>query len=226
MSSCRKSKLPLLFSLKARRLGDAAQARSGDLAVFALEYRQADLDVEVGAEAIEFLAAPGFRRRIRQRERGRQRCSRARYFVQKSLDVLTRDRARTIGEQQACGKLLPRSASRAFDRLPGQIAAAPAEPAAGLGESGGKRIGQRIAAHRPLRLEMHDALDVRVGRRAGALGARRGQDVGQRLAERLGGHRRQIVGFLAVSIAALDAAVWPVRNCGSTRSRSSSTSAG
>jgi hypothetical protein len=82
--------------------------------------------------------------------------------------------------------------------MPGQIAAAPAKPAAGLGEFGGKRIAQRIAAHRLLRLQMHDALDVRVGGRAGALGARRGQDIGQWLGDRFGRHRRKIVGLVGL----------------------------
>ncbi len=165
--------------------------------MLALEYRQADLDVEVGAEAIELLAAPGFRRRIGQGKRRRQRRSCARYFVQKTLDILPRHRARAVGEQHAGGDFLPRSASRTFDRLPGQIAASPAKPAAGLGEFGGKRVGQRIAAHRLLRLEMHDAFDVYVGRCARAFGARRGQDIGQRLGDGFGRHRRQIVGLIA-----------------------------
>ena len=111
----------------------------------------------------------------------------------------------------------------------GKIAAAPAEPAAGLGESGGKHVGQR--RRRAPAAAARAARRTRCPRRAPCRGARRASRAATSAAARRAvrrGHRRQIVGLFASSRPPRSTPPRRLRsrNCGSTRSRSSSTSAG
>src|SRR5207253_6407125 len=78
-------------------LRHAAQPRSGDLAELAFEDRESDLDVQVGAEAIELFGARGLITGLGRRVVGGHGCGKLRDRLQKSLDVATARGARAIG---------------------------------------------------------------------------------------------------------------------------------
>ena len=72
------------------RLGNAAQPRACDLTELAFEDGEPDLNVEIGAKAIQLLGATCFRRRIGRRVRRRQRGRRLRNQTNKRVDIRAR----------------------------------------------------------------------------------------------------------------------------------------
>ena len=89
-------------------------------------------------------------------------------------DVGAARRTGAVGEEQARRDLLP-GAGRGVERLPGQVRAAPAEPARRRPRGGRPRAGERAAGHRRAGRKQHDAFDVRIRRQRVACAARGGQ---------------------------------------------------
>ena len=149
VSSCTNSKRPRRREPEARRLGDAAQPRAGDRRRLGLLHGQADLHVELGAEAIERFGARGFARDVGRRERRRQRRREFADDAHERVELRARRGAVAIGEQQARDDLGEASRRVARERAANrERASRAAEPAQRLADPRVQSRGERARRDR------------------------------------------------------------------------------
>ncbi len=164
MSSWAHSNLPPLTSLNPDASATPRTRVPATLPFSLTSTVRPDLDVDVGAQAIERLCAIRFRRDVAHGHCRRQVRRQVCHHAQEGVELRATGRPVAVGKQQARRELDELAARVGSEQLPRAVGSRAPEPAQALAEPRMQSRRESADADRLRGLQGHDALDLGIGR--------------------------------------------------------------